>query len=170
MDINIIRADRKTISLSVDDNLQAVVRAPYGMSDKQIREYVANNSSWLEQAVVRKKRQLQRFDISDEEKKKLKALAEEIIPKRVKYYSSLMCLVPESVKITSAKKRFGSCSGRNSLCFSFYLLSYPMEAVDYVVVHELAHIRHHNHGREFYALVEKYMPDYKQRERLLKAV
>lgn len=170
MDINIIRADRKTISLSVDDNLQAVVRAPYGMSDKQIREYVENNSSWLEQAVVRKKRQLQRFDISDEEKKKLKALAEEIIPKRVKYYSSLMCLVPESVKITSAKKRFGSCSGRNSLCFSFYLLSYPMEAVDYVVVHELAHIRHHNHGREFYALVEKYMPDYKQRERLLKAV
>ncbi|MCD7797226.1 MAG: M48 family metallopeptidase [Clostridiales bacterium] len=45
---------------------------------------------------------------------------------------------------------------------------YPPRAVDYVVVHELAHIRHHNHSKDFYAFVEKYMPDYKQREKLLK--
>ncbi|MCH5315350.1 MAG: M48 family metallopeptidase [Eubacterium sp.] len=46
---------------------------------------------------------------------------------------------------------------------------YPPEAVDYVVVHELAHIKHHNHSKSFYNLIEKYMPDYKQREKLLKA-
>ena len=45
---------------------------------------------------------------------------------------------------------------------------YPPDAVDYVVVHELAHIRHKNHGKQFYALIAQVMPDYKERERLLK--
>lgn len=79
-----------------------------------------------------------------------------------------MGVSPTGIKITSAKKRFGSCSGKNSLCFSFMLMQYPEEAVDYVVVHELAHIRHHNHSRDFYRFIEKYMPDYKEREKLLK--
>ena len=81
-----------------------------------------------------------------------------------------MGLVPQGVKITSAKTRFGSCSAKNSLCFSYLLLCYPMEAVDYVVVHELAHIRFKNHKKEFYALIEACMPDYKQRRMLLKNV
>jgi predicted metal-dependent hydrolase len=45
---------------------------------------------------------------------------------------------------------------------------YPDKAIDYVVVHELAHIKHLNHSRDFYKLIEKYMPDYKERARLLK--
>ena len=79
-----------------------------------------------------------------------------------------MGLKPTSVKITSAKGRFGSCSAKNGLCFSWRLMAYPERAVRYVVVHELAHIAHHNHSPAFYALVEKYMPDYKERQKLLK--
>ena len=79
-----------------------------------------------------------------------------------------MGLKPSSVKITSAEKRFGSCSSKNGLCFSWRLLAYPTAAVEYVVVHELAHIKHHNHSPAFYALIEKYMPDYKERQKLLK--
>ena len=48
------------------------------------------------------------------------------------------------------------------------VLAYPTEAVEYVIVHELAHIKHHNHNPAFYALIEKYMPDYKKRQKLLK--
>lgn len=94
--------------------------------------------------------------------------AREILPQRVAYYSGLMGLVPTGMKITSAQKRFGSCSGKDSLCFSWRLMLYPMEAVDYVVVHELAHIRHKNHSKAFYALVAQYLPDYKERVQLLK--
>jgi predicted metal-dependent hydrolase len=47
-------------------------------------------------------------------------------------------------------------------------MEYPDAAIDYVIVHELAHIRHKNHGRDFYALVAKYLPDYKERIKLLK--
>lgn len=168
MDILVIRAKRKTMSLSVNDDLQAVVRAPYGASEKSIKEFVESNSAWLEKAVLRKQKQLERYDISDDEKEQLKSLAKQVIPERVEYYSRLMNLYPTDVKITSAKKRFGSCNGKNSLCFSYFLMKYPIEAVDYVVVHELAHIKHHNHSKDFYNLIKKYLPDYKERERLLK--
>lgn len=47
-------------------------------------------------------------------------------------------------------------------------MRYPDEAIDYVIVHELAHIKHKNHSKAFYALIEKYLPDYKEREKLLK--
>lgn len=98
----------------------------------------------------------------------LRALAAEELPRRVEYYSDKMGLYPTSVKITSAATRFGSCSGKNSICFSYRLMLYPPEAVDYVVVHELAHIKEKNHSARFYALVERYMPDYREREKLLK--
>ena len=79
-----------------------------------------------------------------------------------------MNVKPTGIKITSARKRFGSCSGKNSICFSLYLMTYPKEAVDYVVVHELAHIKYHNHSKEFYNFIERFMPDYKEREKFLK--
>ena len=79
-----------------------------------------------------------------------------------------MGLVPAGIKITSARTRFGSCSGKNSICFSWRLMLYPPEAIDYVIVHELAHIRHHDHSLAFYALIEQYLPDWKARMKLLK--
>ncbi|MBR5506725.1 MAG: M48 family metallopeptidase [Clostridia bacterium] len=91
-----------------------------------------------------------------------------MIPPKVEYYSRIMGVKPSSVKITSAHSRFGSCSGKNAICFSYILMCYPEEAIDYVVVHELAHIKHHNHSRSFYNFIGKFMPDYKQREKLLK--
>ena len=96
----------------------------------------------------------------------LRALAAAELPRRVEYYSEKMGLYPTSVKITSAATRFGSCSGKNSICFSYRLMLYPPEAVDYVVVHELAHIKEKNHSARFYALVEMYMPDYRERGKI----
>lgn len=168
MDVKIIRSKRKTLSLSVDDELNAVVRAPFYVATEKINEFVSDNSVWLEKAVKRKEAQLKKYDLSDAEIEELINQAKKIIPQRVEYYSSIMNLKPTGVKITKAKKRFGSCNGRNSLCFSCFLMQYSIDAIDYVVVHELAHIRHHNHSKEFYALISTYMPDYKEREKLLK--
>lgn len=169
MDIKIYKSNRKTISLSVDDDLNAVVRAPYGVSDKEINELVSKNKLWLERASERKRAQLEKNNLCEDEIKALIKTAKEIIPERVEYFSALMNLYPTGIKITRAKKRFGSCNAKNSVCFSCFLMNYPMKAVDYVVVHELAHIRYHNHGRNFYNLISHYMPDYKQREKLLKS-
>ena len=94
--------------------------------------------------------------------------AKEIIPARVAYYSRIMNVTPTAVKIGGAKTRWGSCSGKNSLNFSWRLMLTNDDAIDYVVVHELAHILEHNHSKRFWAVVENVMPDYRERRKGLK--
>ena len=72
------------------------------------------------------------------------------------------------IKITSAVKRFGSCSSSGNICYSYRLMLYPEEAREYVVVHELAHLEEMNHSKKFYEIISKVLPDYKYRRRLLK--
>ena len=168
-DYTLIRAKRRTMSLQLDRDGRAVVRAPYGVKKEFIDRFVAEHKGWLARA--REKQQNRRLahpEPTDEERKALIARAKEYLPMRVDYWSGIMGLTPTGLKITSARTRFGSCSGKNSLCFSWRLMQYPPEAIDYVVVHELAHIRHHDHSPAFYALIERYMPDWRERMKLLK--
>ena len=74
-----------------------------------------------------------------------------------------------SLTITSAKTRWGSCSGENALRFTFRLLYCPKEVIDYVVIHELAHTIQHNHSKQFWQVVERFAPDWKSRRAWLKA-
>ncbi len=74
-----------------------------------------------------------------------------------------------SIRVTSAKTRWGSCTEENALRYTFRLLYCPMEIVEYVVIHELAHIRHKNHSKAFWQEVERYLPDWKERRKRLKA-
>ena len=85
----------------------------------------------------------------------------------VEKYSKIMGLKYGRINITTAKKRFGSCNSNGDICFSYRLMLYPEAAREYVVVHELAHIIELNHSKAFYAIVERYMPDYKERRKLL---
>jgi len=97
-----------------------------------------------------------------------KAIAKRIIQNKVVEYAKLMNVKPVGIKITSAKTRWGSCSGKNSINFSWRLVMADDDVIDYVVVHELAHIREHNHSPRFWAVVESILPDYKQRQNKLK--
>ena len=92
----------------------------------------------------------------------------EILPQRTAFWSARMGLSPTQIRITSARRRFGSCSSEGHICYSWRLMQYPPEAIDYVIVHELAHLKHMNHSPAFYALVAKYLPDHKARRALLK--
>ena len=168
-DYTLIRAKRRTMSLQLDRDGRAVVRAPYGVKKEFIDRFVAEHEGWLTSAREKQQaRHLAHPEPTDEERKALIARAKEYLPMRVDYWSGIMGLTPTGLKITSARTRFGSCSGKNSLCFSWRLMQYPPEAIDYVVVHELAHIRHHDHSPAFYALIERYMPDWRERMKLLK--
>ena len=94
--------------------------------------------------------------------------AKEILPPKVAHYAALLGVEPTGLTVTSARTRFGSCSGKNRLSFSWRLMDYPEEAIDYVVVHELCHIRHHDHSPAFYDLIASVMPDHKARRALLR--
>ena len=77
---------------------------------------------------------------------------------------------PPPPKITGAKTRWGSCGGKggNRINYAYMLMMTDEECIDYVAVHELCHIVYKNHNADFYALVEKYIPDYKKREAKLR--
>ncbi len=87
---------------------------------------------------------------------------------RVDHFASLHGLTYHGLRITSARTRWGSCSHKGSLSFTWRLILAPPEVVDYVILHELAHTLHHNHGPKFWKLVESLMPDYKVHLRWLK--
>ena len=166
----LIRSNRRTLSLEIGRDLTVTVRAPMKMPLSVIEEFIEKHDRWIDKKLdVMKNREIKPDNLLPEEIAALKMRAKEILPKKVDYFAEVMGLKPTGVKITSAKKRFGSCSGKNSLCFSYELMLYPDEAIDYVVVHELAHIKHRNHSAKFYNLIEKYLPDYKTREKILKS-
>ncbi|MBO5433549.1 MAG: M48 family metallopeptidase [Clostridia bacterium] len=163
----IIRSSRKTVSIQVDTDCNITVRAPYKISEREIEEFVSDKKEWLEKAVLKQmNRNRNKKEYTDDEIKILREKAKTVLPEKVKYYSSIMDVYPKSIKINSAKKRYGSCSGENNINFSLFLMDKDERFIDYVVVHELAHIKHHNHSKAFYGFIESFMPDYKERKKL----
>lgn len=118
------------------------------------------------------------FTVPDEpfevQKPKIVALyrlmADRVLRERVNFYAEKTGLKASKVRIGSAKTCWGSCSGRNSLSFTWRLVMAPIPVIDYVVVHELAHTREHNHSVRFWSLVESILPDFRQRRANLKSL
>ena len=90
------------------------------------------------------------------------------LPDLVDIYSKKMNLIPTSLKYRKNKRTWGSCNYKNGLNFNILLMKFPIELMEYVVIHELAHIKHKNHSKKFWDLVEEFCPDYKQREKIFK--
>lgn len=88
--------------------------------------------------------------------------AGEIISRRVKYFEDGIARVPGRIVIKSQKRRWGSCSARGNLNFNWRIVMAPERVLDYVVVHELCHLREMNHSPRFWHLVAQVIPDYKK--------
>jgi predicted metal-dependent hydrolase len=85
--------------------------------------------------------------------------AKEKLEERVRYFSNRLQLVPKGLRITSAKHRWGSCSRDNRLSFSWRIIMAPWSVIDYVVIHELVHIKEKNHSKRFWNYLETVFPD-----------
>ncbi|MFC1855999.1 M48 family metallopeptidase [Thermodesulfobacteriota bacterium] len=97
-----------------------------------------------------------------------KVQALKVISERVVWYSRMTGWEYKSVRISNAKTRWGSCGATGSLNFSWRLIMAPPKIVDYLVVHELAHLKHRNHSAKYWNTVSAILPDYKERDRWLK--
>lgn len=97
-----------------------------------------------------------------------KKRAEEIIIPRVKELASKYNFSYNKIRLTNARTRWGSCSGRRNVSFSWRLIMAPEPVLDYVIFHELSHLREQNHGENFWFLVEKMCPSYKEYKKWLK--
>jgi predicted metal-dependent hydrolase len=168
MEYEVVYSKRRTISLVIKSG-QLIVRAPFGTKQSKIKELVENHRSWIEKGIVKTKMRAESQEISKEEEKLLRKQAKAILPIKTKYYSEIMGLKYGRITITGAKTRFGSCSSQGNISYSFRLMKYPDEAIDYVVVHELAHLVEMNHSDRFWSIVATVFPDYKSRKKLLKS-
>lgn len=169
MDYRLIRSRRRTLALEVTPEGEVLVRAPQRMPMEEITRFFEAKQAWLARSLRRvEERRLAHPEPTAEERQELLRRARVLLPPLVAHYAEQMQVQPAGITITGARKRFGSCSAKNRLCFSLYLMQWEREAIEYVVVHELAHIRQKNHSPAFYAEVERILPDYRQREKLLK--
>lgn len=100
--------------------------------------------------------------------KVLKKEAGALLPQQLMHYAKTYGYSVRSVGIKALQSRWGSCSTRGDIILNSYLMQLPWPLIDYVLLHELAHLRHHNHGKEFWADVEKMLPVYKARRQALK--
>ena len=91
-----------------------------------------------------------------------------IINERIKIFSTLMNVKYTKIKIKDNSTRWGSCSSKGNLNFSLYLVAFPMSIIDYVIIHELAHLKEFNHSKKFWEIVMNMDHDYKEKISYLK--
>ena len=168
MEYELKYAKRKTVGLKVRDG-KLIVSAPIGTSVGLIDDIVSRHIKWIEQRLEsnRASEALEKT-LTEEQIIALKRAAHVYFTERAAHFAAIMGAEYKSVKISSAKARFGSCSSEGNISFSYRLMLYPEAAREYVVVHELAHTRQMNHSAAFYKIIESVMPDYRERKKLLK--
>lgn len=206
----LVRSKRRTIAIIVTRDAQLIVRAPFGIKDKIIDDFISRKSKWIIKKLEDARRKCRniipkrfangecflylgksyplkivesdRIGLNESLEFPGKWLAHagiylkewyksqllKTITGRVSMYSEMTGLKYRSIKITSAKKRYGSCSHNGSLNFSWRLMMAPLNIIDYVVVHELVHLEERNHSKNFWNKVKIILPDYKQSEKWLK--
>lgn len=163
------RSQRKSISLEITGDLRIIVRAPMFMSKHAIDDFVVSHDKWIKAGLERQRNFINRYPpLSDKEIAILKRQAKIVLPEKTAKYAEIMGVHPAGIKITSAKTRLGSCSSKGNICYSWRLMRYDDKVIDYVVVHELAHLLHMNHSQEFYHEIEKILPDWRERVKALK--
>ena len=139
--------------------------SPYQHSAQKIINVVISNrvdsrlsSSTLKARQVKK--QLESY---------FKEQAEQLISQRLKQITKQIRLTPSKVIIRQYRARWGSCNNRGEVSFNYLLMMAPVFVIDYVIVHELCHLSHLNHSKEFWQLVAQYLPNYQEAKKWLKS-
>lgn len=146
--------------LAVYPDGAVVVSAAERFGAREIERFVARHAAWVERAVLkthgREVIKLARSDISS-----LKRASEHYVRERAAHYAKRYCVSYKKIAVRALKSRWGSCSKAGNLSFNYKIAALPRELAEYIVVHEICHLRALNHSRAFWALVEQEVPDHK---------
>ncbi len=147
--------------ISIPHGDKVVIKTP-SKSQKFIHSLLESKKEWIEEKLIQIK------------KKKLLPAQPihtlEYLHNKVVFYSMLMQLEYTQLKFRKMRRRWGSCSSQGIITLNKELLKVDARLVDYVVVHELAHLKHMNHSKQFHALVESYLPNASQLRKELKNI
>ncbi len=169
MEYTLIRSRRRTLAIEIRPDLTVVVRAPLHTGKREIESLLREKRAWIESHLEMARRRAQARPRAEEgDEARCRAMAKAQLPGLIEKYAPLVGAYPTGITVTGATTRFGSCSAKNRVCFSWRLFLYPAECVEYVVVHELCHILHHDHSPAFWREVERVMPDYRRWQKVLR--
>ncbi|MCJ8327793.1 MAG: M48 family metallopeptidase [Campylobacterales bacterium] len=171
----------KNIYLRILDHSNLQVRANKSFSIDDARDFIRKKESWILKHVNNKENNSlsekeyyflgEIYDNNDENFNLIefyKNEAEKLLPILVDKQSFLMDLYPSSLKFRNNKSRWGSCSFKNAISLNINLMKFPIDVIEYVVIHELAHIKHKNHSSNFWNFVEIHCKNYKTLDNNLK--
>lgn len=163
MQYTLIRARKRSLSLQVTSSGELVARAPLFMPKFLIDRFVKDKSAWVEKRLAELTKPvtpLTRYFTEPELQK--------LIESEVQKYSEQMKLYPSGLRYTHVKTYWGTCAPSGVLSFNLALCYTPKEAVTYVIVHELSHLRWKGHGKRFWDLVKKTYPKTNEMRALLR--
>ena len=163
--VKVIRSLKKSCSIKVTKT-EIIVRAPLFMPTSDINKLLESKKEWIQKT---RQKVLSKPTLDEQKIAELKKAAKAYIPRRADYFAKQMGVRFNKISIRHQKTRWGSCSSKGNLNFNCALMMLPQDIIDYVIVHELCHLKHMNHKKQFWAEVEKVMPDYKQKRKFLKS-
>lgn len=165
------RRGLKQLRLTVRDDGSARLTIPWSVSFAVARKFLEGQKQWIAEAyqrvLARPPRLLTEGGV--EEYRATKEAARERITERVTVYAARYGVTYRSISIRNQKSRFGSCSARGHLSFNYRLIFLPPHLLDYVVAHEVCHLRELNHSRRFWTLLAETIPDYQAKKHELQA-
>ncbi len=164
-----IRKNRlaKSLRLSVSARNDIRVTIPYYSSFKAAKAFLQKNIAWLEDQI---KEDLPNSEERNLEYKKFKKNALKIITERVLEINKFYQLPFKKISIRNQTSRWGSCSSNGTLSFNYKIALLPRKYTDYVIAHELCHLREMNHSERFWNLVAEKVPDYKAIRKEIKKI
>ena len=163
----LVRKRIRNIYIHVKPDGRVLVTAPYYAALSDIESFVESKEEWIEK--TRKKIEnipaLKPREYTKADYDRLLGKLNQFLPR----YAEMTGLYPSRVSIKKMTTRWGSCNPQSrAVHFAVMLVDTPDEFIEYVVLHELCHLKYRSHGVRFWALVERYMPDYKDRKKLAK--
>lgn len=154
------RAKRMRLAVYCDSSV--VVTLPLNVNENIVEKFIREKSSWLMDKILSFKSSnylLQRKDDKADYLKN-KNLALKFAEDRVAEFNKLYKFKFNKITVKNQKTRWGSCSRKGNLNYNYRLLLLPKHIADYIIVHELCHLKEFNHGNKFWSLVAKAVPDY----------
>lgn len=164
----IIRSRKKSVVIRIKPDGEVRVHCPPNASETYIHEIVCKKAGWIEDKLHALKNQPPVIPFTEEELRALTEQAKEDFIPLVEYYATQVGVSFNRITIRRQKSRWGSCSAKGNLNFNCLLMLAPPKVRDYVIVHELCHLKQMNHSCKFWAEVKKIMPDYLMAKQWLK--
>ncbi len=167
--IKTVRRSRH-IRIAIHRDGRVVVTKPFFLSKAMAENFLNSKAAWIEEKLEKFRAMpvsLTRPHLREDYLKNKEA-ARRLITGRLEYFNRYYNFKYGRISIRDQRTRWGSCSRTGNLNFSYRLVELSPEAADYIVVHELCHLKEFNHSAKFWALVGQVIPDYKERRRELK--